>query len=643
MLTDIWKPYYFWSSGSTYTWEQTLHPENFYGKANKNVFFTDEKCLSGITYTYIISLDDIYQFNSMTNEDEYSLYNQYNQFDVVDRVTKNYSKIDIAVDYNVDLTKSYHKLDNSLVRPNQKILLFSQTDQTENDIYVVNDNYKLQNSNLLASSTLSNKFYSYVNLGTYKDSFMYLYYTGSTSPVSGETKTFIEGYSYILKNIAIYDLTNINRIIFTDYNIPRKMVDYTVLNDINFNITASSTFVNYKQTYKHDVHTTLGNSLNSSTDTIWIIDGVLSGVSWDSKDTKIYTSYPGYFAADNYIKINFHNGTLIYKGHIKQVNGNWLHLYDNIPPHIFNNTSGEQYTITNLSKSSPLWANMGSTLDQFNNDAPASYFYDVSYNLNADPPQVTISPKQYEYYKHFNHPSLELEFKVSGTHTGFTGTFPTSNNFINYKIWEKLYELAPSTYTSSYSVYNGNTLTSGQISFYEWYHNLLYVTPISITQLDKFKEYTYLDIQTSIGTEKGLLVKITNNQLIIEKPVNFGTSTPTLISITNVNGLKNISDILYEVYLNNDYDWYRKKSDYTCKQICKAYGEILDASSLKYELTGTTSGITGIIFESEENENYVFKLYDIDNDSALIYQPSDILVLGQDLKTKFPVPVKIKV
>jgi len=646
VITDIWKPYYFWKSGSTYTWEQTLHPNNYYGIANKNVYFTNEKCLSGITFSYIISLDDIYQKNVMTNEDEYALYNQYNQFDVVDRVTKNYSKTDIAVDYNVDVTKAYHKLDNALVRPGQQILLFGQSDKTENDIYNVTNNYRLENSEQLATTTTSDKQYSYVNLGTYKDKFMYLHYTGSTSPTSEDSKDFVEGISYILKNIAIYDLnTTQNRIIFTDYNVPRKMVDYTVLNDIVFNIVNGVSFVSCTQTYKHDTHLTLSYSSFSVTDYIWNIDGVLSGVSWDSKDTMIYTSSPIIFSADDYIKITFPvNDTLIYKGHIKQVDGHWLHLYDNIPPHIFNNVNdGDEYLIDNLSRSSSLWSNMDTTLDRFGNDAPMSYFYDVTYDLVvADPPEITISPKQFEYYKHFNHTELELEFKVNGTLTGFTGTFTTSNQFINYKIYEILQEVNPATYTSTYNIYNVNSLSLGQISFYEFYHDMLYITPITTTHLSNFKEYTYVDVTSSIGTEKAMIVKITDEQIILEKPVNFGVYTPTLISITNVNGLKNISDILYEVYLNNDYDWYKKKGDFTCRQICKVYGEIIDASDLKTELTGTTSGITGIIFESDEFDNYVFKIYDHENDTALTYQPSDILVLGQDLKTKFPIPVKIK-
>jgi len=648
VITDIWKPYYFWTSGSTYTWEQTLHPNNFYGKANKNVYFTNEKCLSGITYSYIISLNDIYQKNIMTNEDSYSLYNQYNQFDVIDRVTKNYTKTDIAVDYNVDLTKAYHKLDDTLIKPEQNILLFGQIDTTENDIYTVTNNYKLENSGFLSTTTLSNKHYSYIKGGTYKDKFMYLYYT-DTSPISGSTKTFIEGTSYILKNIVTYNLSIIaNKIIFTDYNIPRKLVDYSVINPITFDITAGGSFVSYKQTYKHDIHTTTNNSNYSQTDYIWINNGVLSGVSWDSKDTMIYTTSPSFFSADDYIKITFPvNDTLIYKGHIKEIDGNWLHLYDSIPPHIFNNADGDEYLIDNLSRSSSLWANMATTLDRFGNDAPASYFYDVTYSLNSDPATITITPKQFDYYKHFNHTELELEFKVTGTYTGFTGTLPTTNQFIDYKIYEKLQELDEATYTSGYTIYNTNTLINpSQVSLYYWYHDLLYITPITTTHLSNFKEYTYVDVETSLGTEKAMIVKITSEQIIIEKPRNYITPIsyePNLDSITNVDGLQNISDILYEVYLNNNFDWYRKKGDFTCRQICKVYGKIFDESTLKDELTGTTSGVTGIIYESDEYDNYVFKVYDHENDTALTYQPSDILVLGQDLKTKFPVPVKIKV
>ena len=78
------------------------------------------------------------------------------------------------------------------------------------------------------------------------------------------------------------------------------------------------------------------------------------------------------------------------------------------------------------------------------------------------------------------------------------------------------------------------------------------------------------------------------------------------------------------------------------RKICKAYGKILDESDLKYHLSGTTSGVTGILYESEDYNNYIFKLYDMDYDTSLNFVPADVIELGCDLKSRFPVPAKIK-
>ena len=102
---------------------------------NYDIYFKYQKCLSSITYSYINDLKDIYKKTFLI--DGYSINNMYNEYNIIDKYLNNYHKIDIAVDYNIDINETYYKLDNIILSKGHKILLINQNDKKENGVYIV--------------------------------------------------------------------------------------------------------------------------------------------------------------------------------------------------------------------------------------------------------------------------------------------------------------------------------------------------------------------------------------------------------------------------------------------------------------------------------------------------------------------------
>jgi hypothetical protein len=153
---------------------------------------------------------------------------------------------------------------------------------------------------------------------------------------------------------------------------------------------------------------------------------------------------------------------------------------------------------------------------------------------------------------------------------------------------------------------------------------------------DIFKSYTYVEAK-GLGQPdcKTLIYEVGDYEVIIEKPrlwTNF--PPPQITSIQNIDGLSNISYFLYEVYINDDYNWYSKKTDNERKYIAKAYAELLTLQENFRE------NVTGILYENKNNE-FLLKLYDLDNDINLYFSTIEIVFLGADRKTRLPVPLSL--
>ncbi|HOY91209.1 MAG TPA: hypothetical protein PK891_05790, partial [Bacteroidales bacterium] len=190
-----------------------------------DIYFRLNKYLTGITFTYVNSLEDIYKRDIMTG-DGYSIVCMYNEYDVIDRAMKNIIFVDVASDVNINLNyvgrdgkiypQQWKVIDGVKLKSGHLVLLKNQDNDIENDIYVVTNKHFLENTNYLSTREKSNKFSCSVKLGTNADKQYFL--SGSTAlasinngygfPISFEPKTFIKGDSYIIKHLISYNLYN---------------------------------------------------------------------------------------------------------------------------------------------------------------------------------------------------------------------------------------------------------------------------------------------------------------------------------------------------------------------------------------------------------------------------------------------------
>ena len=114
MQKNRWSRKFDWvKNDSTYVQQSRteLYDENRF-IAVGDVYFKLNKYLTGVTFNYIISLDDIYNKNNLMTGDGYSIVNMYNEYDVIDRTMKNIISVDIAADTNIDINLQWFQIDD---------------------------------------------------------------------------------------------------------------------------------------------------------------------------------------------------------------------------------------------------------------------------------------------------------------------------------------------------------------------------------------------------------------------------------------------------------------------------------------------------------------------------------------------------
>ena len=199
MQKNRWSRKFDWvKNDSTYVQQSRteLYDENRF-IAVGDVYFKLNKYLTGVTFNYIISLDDIYNKNNLMTGDGYSIVNMYNEYDVIDRTMKNIISVDIAADTNIDINLQWFQINDVKLLPGHLVLLKEQDSQNENDIYIVDNNFFLENANILSSREKSEKFSCSVKLGKNADKQFFLVNVGESFPTSFEPKYFIEGKSFV--------------------------------------------------------------------------------------------------------------------------------------------------------------------------------------------------------------------------------------------------------------------------------------------------------------------------------------------------------------------------------------------------------------------------------------------------------------
>jgi len=204
-----------------------------------DTYFKYQKCLSGITYQFVNQLDNIYDKNLMVGTN-YCVYCMYNEFDIINNFMINLYQVDICSTMNLDLTKRYTQIDGTNLRTGHRVLLVSQIDKTQNDIYQVDSRGYLLLTDELTDTGRTWRYKSYVKLGSNKGKQFHLKNTGNRFPLTGERKDFLDGHGYIIKSFFNYDLFDtgpiVPKLIFSDYELARISVNrnYNLYNGFQF-------------------------------------------------------------------------------------------------------------------------------------------------------------------------------------------------------------------------------------------------------------------------------------------------------------------------------------------------------------------------------------------------------------------------
>lgn len=605
-----------------------------------DIYFRLNKYLTGVTFTYINNLENIYKIDLLTG-DGYSIYNMYNEYDIIDRVMKNFIIVDVASNDNIDIKKQLKYIDGVKLNPNHLVLLKNQKSEFENDIYIVNNKNFLENAGILSSREKSEKFSCSVKLGTNADKQFFLNNNGFEFPINFEPKYFIEGKSYILKNLIGYNIYNTStgntsKIIFTDIglakNQTRENADLYYPIEIVSLPAMSSPNVFLEINYHHNNPYIIRNTDSGFT---------FSGLTLDISNVGGFTAiqFPISFDCKNgdYLNLSMFSGsTLVLSCYvwIKDINNDYIILEEVIPNYILTELKNTIFYIDNLNIATDWYNSIDkANLSPYNEFCSFSGYTYISYGI--DYLDINITPIESVYNKYFDYNGLIID----GDDNNQSGYFITDNLYLKYNLYERLNEIN-SGFTSGFTMFNNYILSGNTINRFKYTDDgrIKIITTIDNIK-NIFKPFTYVYVSGfGENTEKTLVYEVNDYEIIVEKPKRWTkyptqAQKPILLSIQNIDGLKNISDILYEVYQNQDYDWYISKSDNERRYIYKSYGELLTTQKFFRD------NVTGILYENDNNE-YILKLYDLENDPNLYFETNELIFIGSDKKSRLPVPLK---
>ena len=339
----------------------------------------------------------------------------------------------------------------------------------------------------------------------------------------------------------------------------------------------------------------------------------------------------------DYIELNIYSGItsiLTLNTFIKNIKDGNIVLEDTIPNRILTDLKNYNFSIENLN----IAIDWNDVLNKLSSYTPYSDYYDIiirNYDINYL--DIRFTAKNCDYDKYFDYDELTLSLNDNNTWSSYN--FNTYNQYISYKLFDNLNRLEPSEFTSGYSFYNDCLLTGFTFEYTD--NNRIRIIYNQGGLLTNFNSYTYVNVFGTTLTGKSLIYNVYDNEMIIEKPSSFPFFPSTnIIAIQNIDGLSNISDILYQIYINESYDWYIQKNDNERKYICKSYADILvsDVFFRNYA--------TGILYENDNNE-FILKLFnlgtniDSNADPLLYFSTIELVYIGADRKSRLPVPLTI--
>lgn len=650
MQKNKWNKKVDWiKSGSTYIQQcrTELYDENKV-IAVGDIYFRLNKYLTGVTFTYINSLNNIYKKDLLTGDGN-SIVNMYNEYDVIDRCMKNIIQVDIAADTNIDLDLQWFEINGVKLKPGHLVLLKNQKSEFENDIYYVDNQYFLEITDYLSTREKSEKFSCSVKLGKNFDKQFFLVNNGFKFPINHEPKYFIEGKSFILKNIIKYDgLYNTrtdsegtSKMIFTDIDLARKQIVDNVgrySDAILTGITALSIPDNFL---------TINYHYNSYIIRSGLIEDIsFTGVTSDINNIGYTTiNIPDTFNCeiDDYINLQILSGSTVVldlNTFIKDVKSSYIILEETIPSDIITNLQNCSYTIKNYTVAYDWY----DAIEKSNLSPYSDFFTLTAYTYNVDVTNfinIQISPKENIYDKYFDYDGISFDFDDS-VDPEYHLFFSTTNQYVKYNLFNFLNQINNTGFTNDFSIFNENILSAFTYKYTDDGRIKLSTSVTGITNM--FKPYTFVYAEAVNEPRLITLVYDVNDyEIIIAKPKTW-TKYPTqdqlpeIISIQNIDGIKNISDILYDVYCDGPLVNYNLYDENEKKFIAKSYGELLD-NNLFFRLN-----VTGILYENDNNE-YVLKLYDLGKnfdgkDQYLQFISNELIYVGSDRITRLPVSLK---
>ena len=655
-MKDLWNLDYNWNLTDS-TWLRTERLDLYWSGVTyiPDNYFKYKKCLSGITYQYVNTLNDIYNKNAMVGK-TWCIYDMYNEFDIINNFMVNMDTVDICSTSNLDLTQRYYTIDNAYLKTKHKVLLVNQTDTTQNDLYNVDQRGYLIKSIQLADSGNTFRYKGYVKLGDNKHNEYHLKDIGGLFPTSGMPANYMLGRTSIIKHFFTYNINAVKpvpKLIFTDYDIARHLnpLNYSLYTGFLLPTPSSNVVIKYRDNDNYTINidsTTSDFIYNGIISGSTIYNGIYASPGGNSEQFFIETNNVNFLTNANindYVKVTFSGNTnLEYYTYIKFNDGycpaNSIALFDPIPLNLLNDfyASGGTYTITNLQYSTA--ANIQTTLLE---SYYSKYFY-VDGSLN-------VSPKYYQYNDYFDYDGLQ--FIVDG---GTPNIFTTTNTYIKYKLYEHLNSIN-SIFSLSYTFPNfpNQSLTSFTTGFtvlvtspqsseyYDRYPKGTYlkITPTNPVDIYFFRKNTFVNLN---GSYKTLIVDYVPNEYFIIETYK-SDSGLTISNIDTIYTLTGISSLLYSVYKNDGNDWYRERPDNIRKMICNAYSRIIenDANITKYT--------TGLLTQDDKNK-FILELYNPENllnnggnatftyDPNLTYKPIELIDIGVDKHTKIPIPIQ---
>lgn len=658
-----------------------------------DTYFKFQKCFKGICYSFAKSTDDIYNVSLITGDGK-SINNMYNEYNIIDKYMSNFYQVDVATKENIDLTKPYFSIDGVMLKPGHLVLLLNQNLPQENDVYEINHDYTLKVSNILSKRDKSWRAIFYVKLGTYAEKEFFLKNEGNNFPITGEEKYFIEGHTWIIKHQVDYDITSCKdiivdssgntlsnpcKILFTDYALARTQMEtndwepFFIVPNVSSPTKIVINYLDYKYTITNEFgelyYTMSGSSsantiFNWSGNTVFMIDPNFYSKSNVNDHVVISFRKSSTNFIDNEI---LPTGSIFnYLTTIKSLDSNYLTINGEIPGWFFNEITENEYTfrVRNLHfcNSSASYSEINDELAEYLNISP---FGELIHFSSLDNKIMTSVIENTDYYKYFDFTTINIS--ISGV-TAYT--FNTNNPYQNYKLkpfLESLGQIPTNIYNESYLLHNqyiieemdtnwsfqGHTFTD---SYYPIQSSLYKIIPYDKSKLSYFKPYTYIDFGLLYkvngipyspyyfisNSSRTLIYEVTDEYMLIEKPRNDIGILSNLFDLINVSKIQDISDILYELYLNYPHSHYYKYPDNVYNKICSQYALILKENDFVRNLT------TGIIYQ--ENDVFNFDIFNVEIDENLkniydvnlTYKPIELIDVGIDKKTKLPYQLELK-